>query len=559
MVKDKSKVIFWKEIKRIQRSETNESLTVKNENGERVYDPEEIKEAMANFYEKLYAKRQTRPHPHHEQVKKDMEGHQNDMSHENEWYNYPPTEDEIKEIINNKKNGKASTDLKNEIMKNGNDHFVKTLMPLVNAIWTTEKIPKQWNKGSITSIWKGKGEKEKLENHRGITVSSAIGSVLEEVIDKRLEGIIKFSQGQAGGVKGAATADHLFLVRGLMTIAISEKKNLFLTFFDVQKAYDRADVENMLHIMWQAGVKGKMWRILKNLSTNLTATVKTRFGPSRELTRGNGGKQGSRATGRCFSKQMDTLSEDFINLHKESVQINDEFRIGCLEWVDDVMSATTGKTNQQSVLKIVDEFAVKNKLEWGETKCQVMQVGRKCKVPDEWQLGDKKIKNTTSYKYLGETITNDNKNKQNLEIKENKAPMTIRQINTTASSEIMRGIETKVLLTLYETSVIPSLLNNCESWTLTKSEETQLDKIGTKMIKRLFNLPTTTPSTSIIYSLGLLYITQVVDKKRFMYLHKILTRENDHWTKKMLRHLETANLGWAKNITEKLEEYHLGP
>ena len=256
---------------------------------------------------------------------------------------------------------------------------------------------------------------------------------------------------------------------------------------------------------------------------------------------------------------MDTLSEDFINLHKESFQINDEFLIGCLEWVDDVMSATTGKTNQQSVLKIVDEFAVKNKLEWGETKCQVMQVGRKCKVPDEWQLGDKKIKNTTSYKYLGETITNDNKNRQNLEIKENKAQMTIRQINTTASSEIMRGIETKVLLTLYETSVIPSLLNNCESWTLTKSEETQLDKIGTKMIKRLFNLPTTTPSTSIIYSLGLLYITQVVDKKRFMYLHKILTRENNHWTKKMLRHLETANLGWAKNITEKLEEYHLGP
>ena len=86
--------------------------------------------------------------------------------------------------------------------------------------------------------------------------------------------------------------------------------------------------------------------------------------------------------------------------------------------------------------------------------------------------------------------------------------MTIRQINTTASSEIMRGIETKVLLTLYETSVIPSLLNNCESWTLTKADETQIDKIGIQMLKRLFNLPTTTPSTSIIYSLGLLYMTQ---------------------------------------------------
>ena len=49
-----------------------------------------------------------------------------------------------------------------------------------------------------------------------------------------------------------------------------------------------------------------------------------------------------------------------------------------------------------------------------------MQVGKKAIVPEKWQLGDKKINNTTSYKYLGEMITSDNKNKINLEMKENK-------------------------------------------------------------------------------------------------------------------------------------------
>ena len=281
-----------------------------------------------------------------------------------------------------------------------------------------------------------------------------------------MEKLLKFSPGQAGGIKSAATADHLFLLRGLMATAIEQKTNLFVTFFDVTKAYDRADVKNMLHTIWNAGIKGKMWRLLKGLSTNLTAVVKTKFGPSREIERYNGGKQGSRIIGRLFAKQMDTLSEDFIENRTECVKISEDFSIGCLEWVDDVLSTTTGMKNQLSVLKIIDEFAIKNKLEWGESKCQVMQVGKKIQVPEQWQLGPKMIANTNSYKYLGDTVTNDNKNKRNLEIRENGVQAMIRQINTTASSDIMRGIESKVLLTLYETCIIPSLLNNCESWML---------------------------------------------------------------------------------------------
>ena len=557
MTQDKSRVFFWKERKRIKRNATNECLTIKNEDGRREYDPEKIMDVTASFYEKLYAKRDVRPHEHHKIVIDDIQNFGTDMSYDTEWYNEVPTEIEVKTIIENKKNNKASTDLKNELMKNSKDQFTKILMPLIKEVWLDEKIPKCWNKGSITSIWKGKGDKECLGNHRGITVSSAIGSIVEELIDKRVEKLINYSQGQAGGIKGAATADHLFLLRGMMTIAIKKRQNLFVTFFDVKKAYDQADVTNMLHIMWKSGVKGKIWRILKELSTNLTAEVKSRFGTSREITRYNGGKQGSRLMGRQFSKQMDTLSEDFIDKNKESVKICDNFSIGCLAWVDDILSCTIGIQNQNAVLDIVDDFACKNKLEWGEEKCQVMQIGKKVVAPNTWKLGEKEIKNTTNYKYLGDTVTNDNKNKRNLEIRENRIQGTIRQINTTASSDIMRGVETQVLLTLYEKSIVAGLLHNSESWTLNMMEEQQIDKIGIRALKRLFNLPTTTPTVAILYNFGILYMTQSMDQKRFMYLHKILNRESDHWTKKMLTQLKTLELGWAKNMTEKLIEYQL--
>ena len=297
---------------------------------------------------------------------------------------------------------------------------------------------------------------------------------------------------------------------------------------------------------------------MKELSTNLTAVVKTRFGPSRKITRHNGGKQGSRLMGRLFSKQMDTISENFISQDNLNIKVNSKLSIGALVWVDDVLSCTLGIRNQRSVLETVDDFARRNKLEWGESKCKVMQVGKKVKVPEKWQLGEKNISNTTSYKYLGDTITNDGKNKTNLELKENKIQATIRQINTTASSDVMRGVESKVLLILFQKCIETSLINNSESWTLSKTEEQQLDKIGIKAMKRLFNLPTTTPSAAIIHSFGILYMTQSVDTKRFMYLHKVLNREDEqHWTKIMLNHLNSLQMGWARSLNDKLAQYQL--
>ena len=186
-----------------------------------------------------------------------------------------------------------------------------------------------------------------------------------------------------------------------------------------------------------------------------------------------------------------------------------------------------------------------------------MQVGRKVKVPDTWALGPKNNKNTTSYKYLGDVTTNDGENKSNIETRFKRTQGIIRQINTTAGSEIMRNIETKTILQLYETCILPSFLNNAESWTLLTTEENELDKLGIRILKRLFNLPEKTPSPAIMYSFGTLYMTQQIDQIRFMYLHKILRREDEHWTKKMLYHLKSIDLGWSKNINSKLSEYEL--
>ena len=115
---------------------------------------------------------------------------------------------------------------------------------------------------------------------------------------------------------------------------------------------------------------------------------------------------------------MDILSEKFISGEIDGVvKINDELSIGCLEWVDDVLTMTETAENAQNILNKVDDFVKANKMQWGLNKCKIMQVGKKVKAPEEWQLGDKFIGSTTSYKYLKDEVTNDGKNTKKYTIK----------------------------------------------------------------------------------------------------------------------------------------------
>ena len=167
-----------------------------------------------------------------------------------------------------------------------------------------------WIEGLITSVWKGKGDKEKMEFQRGITVSSSISMIPEEIIHNRMRSAIQLTPAQGGGKKGSATRDHIFLLRAAMSTALKQKRKIFVTFFDVQKAYEHADPDDMLYVAWNAGLKGKIWRLARLLNTNLTARVNTRYGKTREIIREIGGKQGGKIMTFLFAKLMDTLAED---------------------------------------------------------------------------------------------------------------------------------------------------------------------------------------------------------------------------------------------------------
>merc|ERR1739838_979039 len=132
---------------------------------------------------------QSTQQPYHHEVQEKMARYTSDRDHENISYNRTPTEKEVYEIISNKMNGKSTTDIKNEMLKRPGEKMSKFIYEMIRTIWEEELILSFWNKGQITSIYKGRGDRELLCNHRGITTSSSIGTILDAILDTHIENI----------------------------------------------------------------------------------------------------------------------------------------------------------------------------------------------------------------------------------------------------------------------------------------------------------------------------------------------------------------------------------
>ena len=138
-----------------------------------------------------------------------------------------------------------------------------------------------------------------------------------------------------------------------------------------------------------------------------------------------------------FSKMMDKLPEEMHQNDEFGIQLGEQ-KIAGLAFVDDEVTLANGYSQQEKTLKAVNEFSVKHQLEWGESKCKDMEIGNHKEVKTTWNLGDKIIENCSHYKYLGEIITRNGRNTENLKERMTKFKGTVIENITCAKNEVVK-------------------------------------------------------------------------------------------------------------------------
>ncbi len=185
----------------------------------------------------------------------------------------------IKKLKRNKSTGPDK--IPNEAIIEADPNTRKIIRQSLNKMYEEEKIPKEWQHGEIIRIYKGKGEKGKCCNERGITLTSNLDKLFARLIDNRIKTKILVSEAQAGGQNVKPTADHLSIINNIINQNKRRRKPTYIAFLDVTKAYDKAWLNAILYTANKSGIKGKNWRMLKELNSNLTATIKTKHGNTR--------------------------------------------------------------------------------------------------------------------------------------------------------------------------------------------------------------------------------------------------------------------------------------
>ena len=174
-------------------------------------------------------------------------------------------------------------DIPNETFIEANKKTRDIFREAFNITHVKEDIPKSWQIGHILRLNKGKGTKGKCSNERGITLASNSGKVFERIINERVKKEVQLTDAQAGGIPGSATCDHLIILDQTIEEIINDKKTAYIIFLDVQKVYDKAWLDGILHARHSNGVKGKNLTLIKKLNSNLRARIHTRHGLTRDI------------------------------------------------------------------------------------------------------------------------------------------------------------------------------------------------------------------------------------------------------------------------------------
>ena len=306
-----------------EKKEASEAVVIKDpESGNLIYEPDEIKEASLKYCQNLL-KDNVPDEEYSCEVKVKELLHDVRMKEvlENDEHQYF-----TEEVFNNvlEKLKKKSKEKYKFILMAGKS-MQNVLYRLFRAVWKQEKRPDQWKSTTIMQLYKGKGVLEDLDNHRNIHMKEAEPKAFETaVFDLSKPKIVgKCSKFQIGGMPGHRPAEHLFCIKSMMSLYEKLDIPLIIQTFDISKYFDSEVLKDAMASLYEAGVKGKLYRLWFELNKETEIRVRTGVGTTQKAVVGETVAQGSIGGGLLSSLNLDVEVTHFFEGSMEEAGYSD--------------------------------------------------------------------------------------------------------------------------------------------------------------------------------------------------------------------------------------------
>ena len=278
------------------------------------------------------------------------------------------------------------------------------LIEALSQIYTDEELTST-QKCSVLSLIHKKGEVDKLENYRPISLTNCDYKIIAFVFARRLQKVIDnlISRNQSGYIKGRYIGNNARLILDILDYCENTNTDGILLFADFQKAFDSIEWNFLFKTLEKFNFGDKFIKWIKILYTNPNFCIKNNGWISRKCKMQRGIRQGCPVSALLFLFAMEVLNEKInsstlVKGFKHEMMENE---IKCIQHADDSTFPLKDKTSLMNAIQIIEKFGniSGTKLNLSKTEC-ILLGELKNIFQDKTSIGNVKI-NLNAVKCLG--------------------------------------------------------------------------------------------------------------------------------------------------------------
>ena len=199
-----------------------------------------------------------------------------------------------------KKDAAPGSDLVTGRMKEeAGQSFEKTWVDFLNKMLESEEVPDQFKEDVVVPILK-KGSRFVVKNYRPVSLVQTTLKDFQKImygrVNKSESGKLLTGEFNFGSVKGRDRHLSLWVVNTacLWEMYTKEHGGQILTgLWDVKGAYPSIWQDGVDWLMWQAGIRGKLWRVLRKMEKGLRGQIRLNGNFVKMKIHEDGGNQGA--------------------------------------------------------------------------------------------------------------------------------------------------------------------------------------------------------------------------------------------------------------------------